>query len=455
MVAIKRAAEYIAKQKSAVIEDFKPRYHLTPEVGWMNDPNGFIYFKGEYHLFYQYNPYDSVWGPMHWGHAKSKDLVNWEYLPVALAPDQPYDKDGCFSGSAIVKDDKLWLMYTGHIVGDDGVVTQVQNMAYSTDGVSFEKYAKNPVATADTLPDEIIANDFRDPKVFEHNGRYYAVVATKHRDNVGCIVLLGSEDLLTWRFESIFLKGEPHQGPVWECPDYFEIDGQSYLIMSPMRYKRNELEFVNLNSNVIVKGSVDWDTKTFVAESFDEIDHGHDFYAAQTTQGPNGERVMVAWMHTWGRTIIPHEKGHKWYGQMTLARILTREGTNISQSLPQTVIDNLPLLNLQNERDIIGQTSIEVVDSIQFKLGTSDDYLLFGVDREKQEVYIDRQHLKLTQVGEEEWDTTRRSVRLAAKTLTIVLDTNSLELFVNNGQESLSSTFYIEGDAELQVLKSS
>ena len=141
------ANHYISEKKNSINQTFKPSAHFSAPIGWINDPNGFVYFRGEFHLFYQYNPYDSAWGSLHWGHAKSKDLVNWEHLPVALAPDKDYDKDGCFSGSAIVKDDTLWLMYTGHIVNEDGSVRQVQNMAYSTDGIHFEKVEQNPVAT--------------------------------------------------------------------------------------------------------------------------------------------------------------------------------------------------------------------------------------------------------------------------------------------------------------------
>ena len=131
---VERANQFIQKNKDEVNRKFKPKHHFSAEIGWINDPNGFVYFQGEYHLFYQFYPYDSVWGPMHWGHAKTKDFVNWEHLPVALAPDMPYDKDGCFSGSAIVKDDVLWLMYTGNVEQEDGTIRQIQNMAYSKDG---------------------------------------------------------------------------------------------------------------------------------------------------------------------------------------------------------------------------------------------------------------------------------------------------------------------------------
>ncbi|MGQ7358872.1 glycoside hydrolase family 32 protein [Streptococcus suis] len=450
--SIQRAEEHLLENTSQANAIFGPQKHFSAPIGWINDPNGFVYFRGEYHLFYQFNPYESVWGPMHWGHAKSKDLVNWEHLPVALAPDKDYDKDGCFSGSAIVKDDTLWLMYTGNIVNEDGSVRQVQNMAYSTDGIHFEKIAQNPVATEELLPEEVIANDFRDPKIFEKDGRYYSVVATKHKDGVGCIVLLGSDDLLNWQFESIFLKGQAHQGHVWECPDYFEVDGQEYLIVSPMRYQKEDNDFVNINSNIFVTGHVDWDKKVFVADSFKEIDHGHDFYAAQTTHGPEGERVMIAWMHTWGRPLVTNDLGHKWYGQMTLPRLLKQGENGLRQVLPASVLNSFDDIEIGQVIQGPSKLSLRLDDCLDLKLGTDQDYLQFGYHKERQEVYIDRSSLKIQQAGEEEWSTVRRAVTVDATDLLVLIDTNCLEIFVNDGQETLTSTFYVEGQTSLKPL---
>ena len=114
-VKIQAANDFIQKKSVEVDSTYRHEYHVMAPIGWINDPNGFVYFKGEYHLFFQHYPYDSVWGPMHWGHAKSKDLVHWEALPVALAPSEEYDQSGCYSGSAIEKDGKLYLLYTGYV----------------------------------------------------------------------------------------------------------------------------------------------------------------------------------------------------------------------------------------------------------------------------------------------------------------------------------------------------
>lgn len=153
--------KYVSENKNKVNKKYYPEIHLAAPVGWINDPNGFVYYKEQYHLFYQYHPYDTKWGPMHWGHAVSEDLVHWEYVGVALVPDKAYDKDGCFSGSALVKDGKLYLMYTGHIIDEETKqIRQVQNIAISEDGIHFEKYRNNPVIDERNLPEVFSISDF-------------------------------------------------------------------------------------------------------------------------------------------------------------------------------------------------------------------------------------------------------------------------------------------------------
>lgn len=448
--SITKANRYIAQHQGEVNPLYKPELHFSAPVGWLNDPNGLVQFRGEYHLFYQYYPYGTQWGPMHWGHAKSKDLLHWEHLPVALAPDQDYDKDGCFSGSAIVKDDKLWLMYTGHIVDSDGSIRQVQNMAYSVDGVHFEKLASNPVATGAILPEELVASDFRDPKMFEKKGTYYAVVAAKHRDDVGAIVLLESPDLLTWEFASIFLKGQAHQGVMWECPDYFELDGVSCLVMSPMRYERKGVDYANINSSVIMTGCVDWEQKVFQLDAVRELDHGHDFYAPQTLENEAGERILIAWMQTWGRTNVTDQLQHNWACAMTLPRRVELKDGRLVQELPTSVLEQLPVLPEQGAVQV-GAFQGNWTGGKVFRLGSETDYIEFGYDVEQKEVYIDRSHLKLALQGEEEWSTQRRAVEAGAPQVLVVLDTNSIELFVNDGQDSLTSTYFLSGERHLSI----
>ena len=167
---LQSAREYEEMRGEKISPEERPAFHLTPRVGWMNDPNGFSFYKGQYHLFYQYHPFSLKWGPMHWGHAVSRDLVHWEYLPCALAPDAPYDSFGCFSGSAItLPDGKQLLLYTG--VKEEGGgcssrTVQTQCVAIG-DGMDYEKCAENPVLTGEDLPEEGSCEDFRDPKIWQ------------------------------------------------------------------------------------------------------------------------------------------------------------------------------------------------------------------------------------------------------------------------------------------------
>ena len=203
-----------------------------PQAGWMNDPNGLICFRGKYHFFYQCNPYGAFWDCMYWGHAVSEDLVHWEYLPLALAPSESYDdypKGGCFSGSAVVYEDKLFLMYTGTANNGSGV-EQTQCIAYSEDGIHFEKYKGNPVLRA---PKGIKADCFRDPKVWKHGGTYYMVCGAS-RDNKGLALLYRSKDMLHWSFFNVLAESRGEWGFMWECPDFFQAGDQYVLTFSPM-----------------------------------------------------------------------------------------------------------------------------------------------------------------------------------------------------------------------------
>lgn len=153
---LKKAREYEEKYARFISDEERPAYHLTPRIGWMNDPNGFSFYNGAYHLFYQYHPYSLEWGPMHWGHAVSRDLLHWEYLPCALAPDQDYDGFGCFSGSASeLPDGRQLLMYTGvrEEMCEDGRQKTVQTQCMAVgDGLNYEKYEANPVLDETSLP---------------------------------------------------------------------------------------------------------------------------------------------------------------------------------------------------------------------------------------------------------------------------------------------------------------
>ena len=169
--------------------------HLQPERGWINDPNGLCYFQGKYHAFFQHNPKAPVWDTMHWGHAVSEDLLHWEELPIALYPDQPYESgQGCFSGSAVEKDGRLYLFYTAV----DSSLAQTQCLAWTDDGQHFTKYPGNPILPQS--PIDPASKDFRDPKVFPWKDGSYRMVCGVGKEGYAAVVLYRSQDLLHWDY---------------------------------------------------------------------------------------------------------------------------------------------------------------------------------------------------------------------------------------------------------------
>lgn len=267
----------------------RQQYHFMPQTGWLNDPNGLIYFRGKYHFFFQSNPYSGFWDSMHWGHAVSDDMIHWEYLPFALAPSEEYDnhpKGGCFSGSAIAHDGRLFLMYTGTANHGKGF-EQTQCIAYSEDGITFEKYEGNPVLTP---PEGIPGDFFRDPKVWRHEDTYYCVCGAS-RDGKGLALLYRSEDMLHWSFFNVLAESRGEWGFMWECPDFFPMGDKYVLTFSPMG--------AGDHTSVYMVGDFDYKTGKFHCDRQEEIDWGLDYYAPQSFQAPDGRRIMAAWSNEW------------------------------------------------------------------------------------------------------------------------------------------------------------
>lgn len=329
---LEEADRYIAENASKTDPMYRGEYHFTPPIGWINDPNGFIYFQGEYHIFYQYNPYGSTnAAPMFWGHAKSKDLIRWTHLPVALAPDRSYDADGCWSGSAIVVGERLYLFYTGHY-DRDGVRVQTQNMAYSDDGIHFTKYENNPVIGPEQLPEGTSAADFRDPYVWEQDGKYYMLIGTMET-GAAKVQLYESDDLFGWRYKSDFLRSEA-AGYCWECPNYVDLGETELFAFSAVDFPAGDYAFHNYNSSVYALGGFDRESGTMKAGPFLEMDAGLDFYAEQILD--RGEqKIMTAWMNMWGRSYVTSQLGHGWSGSLILPRLLSvKDGTLLQKPVP-------------------------------------------------------------------------------------------------------------------------
>lgn len=259
------------------------KYHFRPKKGWINDPNGLVYFKGYYHIFYQHAPdHEIPWKqPMHWGHARTKDFLEWEELPIALTPGDKYDGGGCWSGTAIVKDDKLYLFYAA--------ITAVSTIAVavSDDGIHFEKYSQNPVI--DRYPSDG-GPDFRDPAVCCIGGEYYCIVASGNPEKKsGNLLLYKSESLLDWEYIGIMREWESCK--YTECPSFADAENGKYMLAVSVCPLESEHYFQ------LMYGS--FKDGRFSAEVVSEIDKGPDQYAGQMFRDHLGRNLLITWIPGW------------------------------------------------------------------------------------------------------------------------------------------------------------
>ena len=437
-----------------------PQYHIAAPSGWINDPNGFCVFDGEYHVFYQHYPYDVKWGPMHWGHVASKDLVHWNRLPVAIAPDKLYDASGgCFSGSALEHDGKLYLMYTGHVdlpipTRDGANRIETQNIAVSDDGISFSKVAENPVLFVPADEGDISINDFRDPKIWAHDGKFYAVVGSRNKaETVGQVLLFESDNLIDWQFKSIAARSEGNQGDMWECPNFAVVDGRDVLILSPMNIKPEGKKFLNLQQSGYMLGELNYDTGIFTHGEFDMLDAGFDFYAPQVTETPDGRTIMIGWLDMWG-TPMP-EQSDGWAGQMSVPRELhLRDGKIVSTPVRELELlrgdkvsyDNLSLVKATKLDGVRGNVG-ELLATVDLSRSENFSIELRSSGSEKTVLTFDKASriLKLNRDKSGKALTGEREVKLVPAdelNLRIFLDRSSLEIFVNDGEAVFSTRLY-------------
>ncbi len=458
-----KARDFVEKHALKNKTRYRPKYHFTPNIGWMNDPNGFIYYKGEYHIFYQYYPYDTKWGPMHWGHGKSKDLIHWENLKIALAPDEHYDKEfGCFSGSAIEKDGKLYVMYTGATQN-----CQTQNIAIMNDSGEFEKYKYNPVIDEKLLPNEFEIQNFRDPKIVSHNGKYYAFIGAKKKEKGSSILLYKSNDLLHWEYVNDIYSLNLERNGMIECPDYLHLDGYDILMFSP-QFMTSNANYMNQNvhSVVYVIGHLDFDKGTFEKITGQiELDNGFDFYATQTTKNQFNQTIMIAWEQMWDRNYPTSQEG--WVGSITLPRILSLKNLNIVQTpinldkeiiseykLKKSMIKNKCLKDYvnsdQNIISLIIDTTL-VQNKVGLKLRTcNDEYTEIYYEKSTNMIVFDRTHSGI-QIKNNDGSianiryTLRKSTSQLMR-LKIIVDNTAVELYVDDYDICLSGNIYSKYD---------
>jgi fructan beta-fructosidase len=440
-------------------ETYRPKFHFSPEHGWMNDPNGMVYLDGEYHLFFQYNPYGSMWGNMSWGHAVSTDLTSWTYLPTVLTPDS---LGAIFSGSAVIDvnntagfgKNAMIAIYTS------AGKMQQQSIAYSTDkGRTFTKYAKNPV-----LPNPGIT-DFRDPKVSWNDAanQWIMVLATKQT-----VTFFGSSNLKDWTKLSEFGEGIGSHAAVWECPDLF-----------PMTYqgKLKWVLTVSLNPGGPNGGSAtqyfigNFDGKKFTADALPYplwLDYGRDNYAGVTFNNipkTDGRRIFLGWMSNWDYANQVPTKNFRSATTVLRELTITTNGKNlILRSYPVAEFTNLrvkvinkPNMLVEKETTIPellknNEGSYEIEMTIKpentgvfgFSLNNSkNETLKFNFDNTTGFLSIDRKKSGMIDFNDHfALGMNAPLIKRDAYLIRLLVDKASAEIFVNEGEITMTTSFF-------------
>ncbi|MEY8433599.1 glycoside hydrolase family 32 protein [Lachnospiraceae bacterium 48-42] len=441
--------------------------HLRAPGNWVNDPNGFIFFKGKYHLFYQYFPYAPVWGTMHWGHAVSEDLVHWEHVGAALFPTVYEDQNGCFSGSALEHDGRMYLYYTGihykeadpknihACVGDDFQACQL--MISSEDGMSFDNFSGKRVVVP-VIEDEETGDpkDTRDPKVWQEDGNFYMILGSTYRNETGRAVIYKSRDGENWEYASQLRSSR--FGRILECPDIFKVGDVHVFMGSPMYIEEDAGGYEH--HAVCMTAGFDTDTCTLTFPEEDEwkewedcsscrgedslspgryqyVDYGLDLYAPQTNVDKEGRRVMIAWLRMPKAVEEPVEK--PWIGMMSLPRVVEVSDGHIYFRVHPEVEKYFGKRVAAEET--WERNMPELPYRIRTELGEGEmlDVGGYKIWRERGFVKTDRSEVFAGIQGHRLISTTPK---ICECRLDIFVDKNLIEVFVNEGQYVISSVVY-------------
>ena len=413
------------------------KIHFKAPNCWINDPNGFIWYKGWYHLFYQCFPYSAHWGRMHWGHAVSTDLVNWDEKGIALFPSKTDDRSGCFSGSAIEYKDKMYIYYTGVNYTEEDpeninccindTFTAAQLMITSEDGMKFNNITDKKTVIP-PIEDKKIGdkNHTRDPKVWRGKDAWYMVLGSTVDKN-GRLLFYKSSDLKTWQYLNYCEKDG--FGWMWECPDFFEIDGKGVTIFSPMGFFNDGNGYDSVA--VCMLSSFDENTgKMELSENYQLFDYGIDLYAPQSTTDEDGNRVVIAWARMPEAVIT--EKG-EWCGMMCIPRIVDVKNNHV-YIRPHTNVKNSFVTKLSAPKK-----SGYMLKTI-LKNGESINVGGYVIKRENDKITTDRSEVF----------NIKGNYRLIAETpvindgyeLEIYVDEYLVEVFINNGEYVISNVVY-------------
>ena len=453
----------ILEKKEIVEKDFwRQKYHIQGIVGLINDPNGFSQFKGKYHMFYQWNPLGTNHKNKTWAHSVSDDLLHWKRLKTALRPDTWYSKDGAYSGSAIVDDDKLYLFYTGNVKDSEGNRESYQCLAVSSDGENFERWEPSIVNQPDGYTRHV-----RDPKIWKKDGKFYAVIGIQGENLEGKAVLYSSENIKDWKFEGE-IAGANHGkikdfGFMWECPDYFQLKDEKtgeikdLLVFSPQGLEPEGDLYNNKYQTGYLFGKLDYEKPEFeILSDFVEIDRGNDFYAPQSMEDDKGRRLIVGWMGIPEEEDFPTVK-NEWLHCLTLPRELKVIDGKLYQ-LPIKEMESIRGEKIEFSEKVTGEVKVGTGLTYELKAKFTDFNSDFGLKlrtgKNSETVlkfdYNDKKFV-LDRTKGEQPDKRLRKVYLgdiSELELTVFVDNSSVEVFINGGSEVFSSRIFPEKDAD-------
>ena len=430
-------------------DPYRQQFHLQPPVGWLNDPNGLCVYGGQYHAFFQYGPFDVTGGVKHWGHAVSKDLLHWEPLPVMLYPDEPFDCHGVYSGSALIEGTEMYLYYTGNVKhpGDFDYIKQGRGhnvcLAVSHDGKTVA--SKQCLLYNKDYPAGLNCH-VRDPKVFVYEGKYYMVLGARTLEDKGEVLVLESTDKLHWNHINTLTTPETF-GYMWECPDLFCLDGQWYLAVSPQG-----IQCQNIYGCGYFAVYGDWRAHCTLGE-FHEMDAGFDYYAPQSFVDENGRRIQIGWM---GMPDADYGNAptvaHGWQHCFTVPRLLTKGpgGTLLQTPVPELdARHSAAALTLRNGEEA------SLSPCFDLTAAPAGDFAL-TVARGVELVYTEQDStcvLQFTDPAQASGRTQRRT-KLSApcRSVRVVGDRSSLEIFLNDGAAVFSTRYYpAAGDVAVKI----
>lgn len=447
---IDRAKEFL--KTIDIPQKYKNLFHYDVPYGWMNDPNGVIYAFGKYHIFYQYYPYDASPKDIHWGHAVTTDFITFETLPPAICPNQDYDCSGCWSGSAIFVDGKIYILYTGNSNG-----VQQQCLAVSEDGIHFKKYENNPVITSEMLPLGSDIHAFRDPYIIKEDDYFYILIGNKDlKNDRGRIICYRSKDLVNYDYVGEVFNTSINIDPgICECPSFFKTSTMDALITS-LNFIKTHDDYQNFASGVMFYGKMDFSKGKFKVEGSRILDYGFDFYAPQVLNHDH-RHMLISWCQMWEVTYP--SQSENWVGSQTIPReiIIRDEITTFPIKEVLTRFKKIDELLIEDELEL--STSIG-----RFQLN------FFDIRGESIFVLKDAENIVSLKINEDEIEM-KRSGRIPLnkspivdnvdtrictiknlKTIDIFIDRSIIEVYINGGQKVMTSCYYFDNEGKINIL---